>query len=47
MERQKFRIKRKNSQFYGTPTCNTSGTTGLWPLNLSVPSVSGQTTACD
>ncbi len=47
MERQKFRITRKNSQFYGTPTCSTTGTTGLWPLNLSVPSVSGQTTACE
>ena len=47
MERQKFRIKRKNSQFYGTPTCSTTGTTGLWPLNLSVPTVSGQTTACN
>mgnify|MGYP003626417918 CR=1 FL=1 len=47
MERQKFRIKRKNTQFYGTPTCSTTGTTGLWPLNLSLPSVSGQSNACD
>ena len=46
MERQKFRIKRKNARFYGTATCSTTGTTGLWPLNFSVPSVSGVTNAC-
>ena len=35
MERQKFRVKRVNTPSLGSPVC--SGSTNLWPVNLSSP----------